>query len=110
MPSRVIDVGPLDGSVEPRLHQSQGESGQWTTLSHCWGKKVTTRLTLATLEDNMTIIPIATPSQNFRDVIARHRDTRHSIRFGLTAYALFRIQLKTGCKNRRRWEIFTKSH
>ena len=70
MPSRVIDVGLLGGSVEPRLHQSQGESGQWAALSHCWGKTVTTRLTLATLEDNMIAIPIATLSQNFRDAIA----------------------------------------
>jgi hypothetical protein len=37
LPTHVIDVGPRDGSVEPRLLESNGSSGNWVALSHCWG-------------------------------------------------------------------------
>lgn len=69
MPTRIIDVGPYDDSVEPRLYQSQGEHGQWATLSHCWGKTATTKLTIATLEEHLEAIPLATMPQNFGDAI-----------------------------------------
>lgn len=37
LPTRVIDVGPPDGSTEPRLVETRGQKSQYVTLSHCWG-------------------------------------------------------------------------
>ncbi|KUJ21454.1 HET-domain-containing protein [Mollisia scopiformis] len=36
LPTRVIDVEPSNGKV--RLFVSNGRSGQWAALSHCWGE------------------------------------------------------------------------
>lgn len=69
MPTRVIDVGPGDGSVNPRLHQSGDSCGQWATLSHCWGLSTTTRLTSATLDEKLEGIPMESLSRNFRNAI-----------------------------------------
>lgn len=68
MPKRVIDVG-LHDPRSPRVYESQAESGQWATLSHCWGKTVTTKLTLATYKERMQGISMAVLPQNFRDAI-----------------------------------------
>lgn len=69
MPTRVIDVGPTDGSLQPRLHPTGAEVGQWATLSHCWGKTVTIKLTSDTFEERLRGIPIAEMPRNFRDAI-----------------------------------------
>ena len=69
MPTRVIDVGPADGSLQPRLHPTGAEVGQWTTLSHCWGKTVTIKLTSDTFEERLRGIPMAEMPRNFRDAI-----------------------------------------
>lgn len=69
MPTRVIDVGPADGSVQPRLHPTESETGQWATLSHCWGRTVTIKLTSDTLDKRLRGIPMAEMPQNFRDAI-----------------------------------------
>lgn len=69
MPTRVIDVGPSDGTLIPRVYLSQGQPGIWATLSHCWGKTVTMTLTFATLEDRMQGISIAALPRNFQDAI-----------------------------------------
>jgi hypothetical protein len=37
MPTRLIDVGSIDGSHEPRLRITGNEDGEWVALSHCWG-------------------------------------------------------------------------
>lgn len=70
MPTRVIDVGPADGSLQPRLHLTGSEIGQWATLSHCWGKTVTIKLTSDTLDERLRGIPTAEMPRNFRDAIA----------------------------------------
>lgn len=41
-----IDVGKSDGSENPFLVITQGQYGQWVTLSHCWGS-VTPAITTA---------------------------------------------------------------
>lgn len=35
LPSRVIDVGPLSGSVGARLVESNGNRGYYNALSYC---------------------------------------------------------------------------
>lgn len=69
MPTRVIDVGPADGSSQPHLHPTGAEVGQWATLSHCWGKTVTIKLTSDTFEERLRGIPMAEMPRNFRDAI-----------------------------------------
>lgn len=69
MPTRVIDVGPADGSLQPRLHPTGAAVGQWATLSHCWGKTVTIKLTSHTFEERLRGIPMADMPRNFRDAI-----------------------------------------
>ncbi len=69
MPKRVIDIGPSDGPLEPRLHHSGAKTGHWATLSHCWGKTVTMKLTSATLEQRIQGIRMTELPQNFRDAI-----------------------------------------
>lgn len=69
LPTRVLDVGPSDGSVAPRLYRSTGETGEWATLSHCWGKSVPKMLTSTTFDDLMYTVPMTTLSNNFQDAI-----------------------------------------
>lgn len=70
MPKRVIDVGLFNDSCSPRVYESQAETGQWATLSHCWGKTVTTKLTLATYEERLQGISMAVLPKNFREAIS----------------------------------------
>ncbi|MCJ1461965.1 hypothetical protein MMC07_000565 [Pseudocyphellaria aurata] len=74
LPTRVIDVGPIDGSKEPRLLCGPGKSGQYATLSHCWGNTVTVQTTTKTLRAHETQIPLAGLHKTFRDavIIARN--------------------------------------
>jgi hypothetical protein len=37
LPTRVIDVGPPDGSEKPFVFVSNGQPGVWAALSYCWG-------------------------------------------------------------------------
>lgn len=69
MPTPVIDIGPADGSLQPRLRPTGAETGQWATLSHCWGKTVTIKLNSDTLDERLRGISMAEMPQNFRDAI-----------------------------------------
>lgn len=69
MPKRVIDVGGFDHHRDPRVYESEAESGHWATLSHCWGKTVTIKLTLATYKERIQGISMAVLPENFRDAI-----------------------------------------
>jgi len=37
LPTRVVDVGPRDGSQDPKIHVNQGERDYYLVLSYCWG-------------------------------------------------------------------------
>ena len=57
LPARVIDVGPGDGTHQPRLHTTRGTRGTWIALSHCWG--------------NEFLRPLSTTREN----IGRHKES-----------------------------------
>jgi hypothetical protein len=62
LPTRVIDVGLLDGTLLPKLVEGCGKYGRYAALSHCWGspsgpKSLIT--TLSTLQDRCSSIPLA---------------------------------------------------
>ena len=56
LPTRVIDVGPEDGSEEPKLFLSQGHKARYATLSYCWGGPGWFSLTLANIDEMLQCI------------------------------------------------------
>lgn len=82
LPSRVLDVGNLDGRSEPFLYESKKETGRYLALSHCWGAKHAShvpRTTIDTLPSRKAGIPLSTMPPTFRDavMIARRFDIRY---------------------------------
>jgi hypothetical protein len=67
LPTRLVDVGSEDR--DPRLVETLGKTGQYATLSHCWGKAQPLTTTSVTLEEHLRGIPVATLPQTFRDAI-----------------------------------------
>ncbi|KUJ09653.1 HET-domain-containing protein [Mollisia scopiformis] len=69
LPTRVIDVGPLAGSQEPKLYCSKDIRGSYIALSHCWGGPVSPLLKMANIEAFQSSIPFLDLPANFRDAI-----------------------------------------
>ena len=76
LPSRVIDVGPPDGTVEPFLLESCGGTGLYTTLSHCWGGEVPLTTTTTTLESRKKCISFVSLPRTFQDAVMMTRKLR----------------------------------
>ncbi len=79
LPSRLIDVGPSDGSTEPFLYEGESVSSRYVTLSHCWGGSEVLTTTARTLAERRKSIPVSTMPQTFFDAvtIARKFDIRY---------------------------------
>lgn len=72
LPTRIIDVGPPDGSINPRLVETQNKtSGFYASLSHCWGpaNKRPLMTTRATLRDRMAGIAWDDIPKTYQDAI-----------------------------------------
>ena len=69
LPTRVIDVGSLDGKRSPFLYETGHRLGTYVTLSHCWGNTSTLTTTAITLEDRKSGIELSKVSRTFRDAI-----------------------------------------
>lgn len=69
LPTRVIDVGPNEESGILRIICPRGESGQYVTLSHCWGGEITPLLTEHTIKDFQQSLLFDDLPANFRDAI-----------------------------------------
>ncbi|KAI9734340.1 MAG: hypothetical protein M1834_002446 [Cirrosporium novae-zelandiae] len=69
LPTRVIDVGPTNGSEDPRLVISDCRHGKYITLSHSWGKIPTITTGKATLQERLNGIPLSSLPRNFSDAI-----------------------------------------
>ncbi|KAF2248862.1 HET-domain-containing protein [Trematosphaeria pertusa] len=67
LPTRVIDLGPSDASIEPYLLHSNGKKGLYVALSHCWGGKVPLTTTISTLEERIRSIPLRTLPKTFQE-------------------------------------------
>lgn len=70
LPSRVIDVGPPDGSEEPFLYESIGHCDLYLTLSHRWGNSASLRTTLKNIDEHRIRIPSEALSQVMIDAIS----------------------------------------
>ena len=70
-PTRVIDVGPLNGSRDPRLYITGAEDKhmRYMTLSHCWGQAEILTLTHETYDQMLSGIPMTLLPQSFQDAI-----------------------------------------
>lgn len=67
LPTRVIDVGPPDGSRQPVLHAAaSGERAAYVALSHCWGSVHFITTTSATLAARQAGIPLGDMPRSFR--------------------------------------------
>ncbi|KAF2740107.1 HET-domain-containing protein, partial [Polyplosphaeria fusca] len=76
LPTRVIDVGSRDGSVDPRLiitadvqFECTQEEQRYVSLSHCWGKEHIITTTMANIEDRKSVIRLNELPQTFQDAI-----------------------------------------
>jgi len=66
LPTRVIDCG---SSVDPSLLITEGSTGLYVTLSHCWGSKPTLTTTKDQLAAFRKGIPWTTIPKSFQDAI-----------------------------------------
>ncbi|KAF2734220.1 HET-domain-containing protein [Polyplosphaeria fusca] len=100
LPSRVIDVGPADGSQPPRLMLSLEMKDEYTALSHCWGGKISSVLLNDNIESYQHALPYESFPANFQHAIAI---TRHLGKRYLWIDSLCIIQ-----DSKRDWEIESK--
>lgn len=78
VPSRLLDVGPLDGSELPRLVETgePGNRGPYTALSHMWGESIPLRALTSNYEDLKVGIPMQNLSKNFAHAVVVTRELR----------------------------------
>ena len=79
LPTRLIDVGPPDGSIEPRLVETKGQQGQYVTLSHCWGTSKPPVTDPETFGRYHQAIPFPSLPKTFQDaiIVVRRLDYRY---------------------------------
>jgi hypothetical protein len=68
-PTRVIDVGPPDGSCIPFLHTSNGNIHEWVALSHRWGNNQPFQTNEANLVAHQSALPWDALPRLFQDAI-----------------------------------------
>lgn len=79
LPTRVLDVGPADGSKPPVLCATYGKHDTYVALSHCWGRVAPLTTTTKTLEDRLACISMPSLPKTFQEavVIARSMGVRY---------------------------------
>jgi Heterokaryon incompatibility protein (HET) len=69
LPTRVIDVGTSENSQNPFLFITQGQCGQWVTLSHCWGSATPAMTTTENLSAHCRHIILRDLPPLYRDAV-----------------------------------------
>lgn len=69
LPTRVIDVGSSDGGTVPRICETNGVTGDYIALSHCWGGGQPLKTTKENISSMKTGIPWAKLPNTFQDAI-----------------------------------------
>ncbi|KAK0714054.1 hypothetical protein B0T26DRAFT_651353, partial [Lasiosphaeria miniovina] len=70
LPGRVLDVGPPDGSAEPRLYISDpSSSAAYAALSHCWGKTQILTTRRGNIDHHREHVPFSALSRTFQDAV-----------------------------------------
>ena len=73
LPKRVIDVGPPDGTREPRLFVTEGRCGEYATLTHVWGGILPLRTVTGNLGQHLNELPVSSLPATFRDAVLTTR-------------------------------------
>lgn len=73
LPTRVVDVGPCDGSQEPRLIETGHSHGTYIALSYCWGKSQPLITTSDNIQERKSGIPLSDCPPTVRDAILASR-------------------------------------
>jgi len=68
MPTRLIDVGPSDGSRQPRLRELK-QRARYLTLSHCWGGGKVAMTMTSNFDERCAAIPLESLSKVFQEAI-----------------------------------------
>lgn len=74
MPTRVVDVGVAPDFGDVKIASPQGAKGDYLTLSHCWGGKITPLLTQETVDPFSSSLPYGDLPANFKDAIRITRE------------------------------------
>jgi hypothetical protein len=74
LPTRVVDVGPRDGSQDPRIYISKGEQDHYLVLSYCWGGPQPITLTQDTLHRKTQGIAISSLPRSLQDAVTITRN------------------------------------
>ncbi|KAG4431636.1 hypothetical protein IFR05_012878 [Cadophora sp. M221] len=74
LPTRLVDIGSVDGIECPKLILSTGECGLYTALSHCWGGETPLRTTMASIEQYCLGLPINIIPKTFLDAMTITRE------------------------------------
>jgi hypothetical protein len=69
LPSRVLDVGPSDGSQQPFLHESRGQVGDYVSLSHRWGGSTMLTTTMRDINQRKSEITLKSMPKTFQDAV-----------------------------------------
>ncbi|OAL43609.1 HET-domain-containing protein [Pyrenochaeta sp. DS3sAY3a] len=73
LPTRVIDVGPPNGSQAPKLLHAQGMQGQWVALSHRWDRDKFLTTTTGNLNNHLQSIAWHELPRKFQDAMVLTR-------------------------------------
>ncbi|PMD33941.1 HET-domain-containing protein, partial [Hyaloscypha variabilis F] len=71
LPTRVIDVGGLDGV--PRLVELKGHPSHYAALSYCWGGDQSVKAKERNIKDFYTQLPVSKLQQTLKDAISTTR-------------------------------------
>lgn len=69
LPTRIIDVGPTDGSQEPFLWETSGQWGPYVTLSYRWAQNQAAITRKDTLQQHKAEILMSSLPQVMRDAV-----------------------------------------
>ena len=74
LPTRILDVSPKDGTQNCKLVSSEGDTGHYIALSHCWGGRTPAVTTTHNLNDRFNEIAWNALPKTFQDAV-------HVVRF-----------------------------
>jgi hypothetical protein len=94
LPTRIVNVGPADGSQAPFLDETNGRRGGYVALSYSWGPAQTNVTTRANLAQHKVRLELPAFSQTLQDAVAVTR--RLGLRY-LWIDALCIVQREPGC-------------
>jgi hypothetical protein len=69
LPTRVLDVGPADGSSEPCLVLARGIQSPYVALSHCWGSSKPLVTWTSHIQEHLAVIPFQRLLQMCQDAV-----------------------------------------